>query len=231
MEKSSRKIILFFPMGQSCCGLPALMMGEKDAAREMAVQNVNAFKDIDLDYIVTLCASCASHLKNGLPALAGETTGNAAGSFADKVMSFSQFIQQKAGMKEQIPGSGAKKITWHSPCHLCRGLGIRQEPKDIMNKSGHEFVQAAEEETCCGFGESFSVNFPNVSKEIITKKLDDVENTSAELLVTECPGCVMQLRGGALIQNRNFKVIHLSELIAGGSNHARRSTSAWPLKP
>ncbi|MBF0412885.1 MAG: (Fe-S)-binding protein [Desulfamplus sp.] len=60
-----------------------------------------------------------------------------------------------------------------------------------------------------------SDNFPAISREILTRKLDDVENTGADLLVTECPGCVMQLRGGALNQNRKFKVIHLAELLTG----------------
>ncbi|MBU2629133.1 MAG: (Fe-S)-binding protein, partial [Proteobacteria bacterium] len=64
-----------------------------------------------------------------------------------------------------------------------------------------------------GFGGSFSVNFPGVSKEILTRKLDDVEKSGATLLVTECPGCVMQLEGGALKQNRNFKVKHLSQIL------------------
>ena len=54
---------LSFPMGQSCCGLPALMIGEKRAAREVAWKNIRAIDAAGFDYIVTMCASCASHLK------------------------------------------------------------------------------------------------------------------------------------------------------------------------
>ncbi|MBF0243053.1 MAG: LUD domain-containing protein [Desulfamplus sp.] len=215
-------IKLEFPMGQSCCGLPALMMGEKEAAKDVAIQNIEAFKGYDLDYIVTLCASCASHLTHATPWLLSGLYDTDAKEFANKVVPFSQFIN-KILMAEGEKGYDIldrktdltpKHVTWHSPCHLCRGLGIKDDPKELIAKSGNLFVQAKEEETCCGFGGSFSANFPAISKEILTRKLDDVENTGAEILATECPGCVMQLRGGALNQNRKFKVLHLSELLA-----------------
>jgi iron-sulfur cluster protein len=202
-----------FPMDQSCCGLPALMMGEKDAARDVGLQNIQAFKQANVDYIVTLCASCASHLKNHVPDLVKAYDLNAAAEFADKVMVFSQFINQVTGLDAVNPIGRAKKTAFHSPCHLCRGLGIKEEPRKVIVQSGNEYVRTDEEETCCGFGGSFSANFPSVSKEILTRKLDDVEKSGADLLVTECPGCVLQLRGGALRQNRALQVKHISEIL------------------
>ncbi len=106
-----------------------------------------------------------------------------------------------------------KKTALHSPCHLCRGLGIKEAPKEVIAASGNDYVPTSEEETCCGFGGSFSVSFPAVSNEILTNKLDDVEKSGAEVLVTECPGCVMQLRGGAVKQGREIEVAHLAELL------------------
>ncbi len=199
-----------FPMGQSCCGLPAHMMGEKEAARDVALQNLAAFENEQVDYIVTLCASCGSHLKNSLPDLVQEYAPKKAAEFAKKIIPFSQFMNSVVGV-EPVKGAG-RKTAFHSPCHLCRGLGVKQDPKELINKSGNCYVSTLEEETCCGFGGSFSANFPAVSHEILTKKLSDVEKSGADLLVTECPGCVMQLRGGALKQGRNIQVIHLSEL-------------------
>ncbi|WDP90571.1 MAG: LUD domain-containing protein [Desulfobacter sp.] len=200
-----------FPMGQTCCGLPAVSMGEMAAVRDVALQNISAFEHEDVDYIVTLCASCASHLKHGAPKLVKEYAPGKAAEFSDKVLSYSQFMADVVGIQPKT-GEG-KKIAFHSPCHLCRGLGEKEAPKKVIAASGNDYLSTEEEETCCGFGGSFSVNFPSVSKEILTKKLDDVENCGAELLVTECPGCVMQLRGGALKQGRDIKVAHLSELL------------------
>ncbi len=111
----------------------------------------------------------------------------------------------------RMPGQG-HKIAFHSPCHLGRGLGVKEDPRQLIARPGNIYLKTREEETCCGFGGSFSVNFPAVSREILTRKLADVEAAGADLLVTECPGCVMQLRGGAVQQGRNIRVMHLFEL-------------------
>ncbi len=200
-----------FPMDQSCCGLPAVSMGETSAARDVGLQNSEAFANVDVDYIVTLCASCASHLKHGMPRLVKDYAPEKVESFAQKVISYSQFMNDVVGI-ESCQGLG-KKIAFHSPCHLCRGLGVKKAPRELIAKSGNDYVPTREEETCCGFGGSFSVNFPGVSREILTQKLDDVQSSGAELLVTECPGCVMQLRGGAVKQDRDIEVAHLSEIL------------------
>ncbi len=200
-----------FPMAQTCCGLPAVSMGEKAAARDVALQNIDAFYNEEADYIVTLCASCASHLKHGVPRLVKDYAPDKAAAFADKVMTFSQFMAHVAGLKPR-PGSG-RKTAFHSPCHLCRGLGEKTGPCKLIEAAGNTYVATAEEETCCGFGGSFSASYPEVSNEILTRKLDDVEKSGAALLVTECPGCVLQLRGGTLEQGRGLEVRHLAEML------------------
>ena len=58
-----------YPQGQTCCGLPAKMMAEKEMAQEVALQNLAALDPADYDYILTLCASCGSHLKEAYPRL------------------------------------------------------------------------------------------------------------------------------------------------------------------
>ncbi len=177
---------------------------------QVALQNLEAFETEAVDYIVTLCASCGSHLKNNLPGLVQAYAPDKARAFARKIIPFSQFMNQVVGV-DQRSGQG-RKIAFHSPCHLGRGLGVKEDPRQLIARSGNIYLKTREEETCCGFGGSFSVNFPAVSREILTRKLADVESSGADLLVTECPGCVMQLRGGAVQQGRNIRVMHLSEL-------------------
>jgi iron-sulfur cluster protein len=207
------KANVVFPMDQTCCGLPALMMGEKDAARDVAIQNIEAFEGLDVDYIVTLCASCASHLKEGLPTLLENYASEKARQFADKVLPFSVFMNSIAQLKPEHSTDKKMKTAFHSPCHLCRGLGVKEDPRQLISLAGHEYVSTGEEETCCGFSGSFSANFPAVSKEILKRKLEDVAESGADCLVTECPGCVMQLRGGALKEGRDISVKHISEII------------------
>jgi iron-sulfur cluster protein len=211
---AEKSVAVEFPMEQGCCGLPAEMMGETQAAREVALQNVKVL-DSGVDYVVSLCASCASHIKHAYPRiLAGTDLAGQAERIAAKTMPFSQFLKEIVQVDAFDFNGPPTPATFHAPCHLCRGLGVRQQPHDLIQASGLDFHPAAEEETCCGFGGTYSGKFPAVSSQILNKKLDDAVSTGAKLLITECPGCILQLRGGALMQGRDLTVRHLSEILA-----------------
>ncbi len=106
------------------------------------------------------------------------------------------------------------RVAYHSPCHLCRGLNVTREPRDLLKTAGLNYTPAKDEDVCCGFGGSYSLEFPEISSEILSQKLDHVEATGAEVLVTDCPGCVLQLRGGMDKRNSRVKVRHIAEIVA-----------------
>ncbi len=212
---ADRKVTLEFPMEQSCCGLPVEMMGEKKAAREVARQNMNAMLNGNFDYIITLCASCASHLKVGFEKLFEHDPlmTDQVRSFTEKVYPFSAFLNDILKINADSFQRSGIKTTYHAPCHLCRGLGISEAPHALIEKAGLEFCPAQEEETCCGFGGTYSSKFPKISAQILARKLDDFNKTGADVLVTECPGCVMQLKGGVKKRGDRLNVMHIAETL------------------
>jgi Fe-S oxidoreductase len=197
-----------FPMEQTCCGLPLSMLGETDTAKEVARQNIKAFAD-DCDAIVTLCASCASHLKHGYANLLGEETAE----FSAKVTDFSSFVSDRIGIDSLKIENGGEKVAYHASCHLCRGLGVKEAPRTII-KAAADYTPSAEEESCCGFGGSFSAKFPEISAELMRKKLANISASGAKRLVLDCPGCAMQIGGGADRQKLDIRVSHIAELLA-----------------
>ena len=212
---AEQQVALEFPADQSCCGLPVVMMGEKKAAQDVARQNMAAMEKSGCDTIVTLCASCASHLKNGYAKLFEDQPDmlSRVSRFADKVLPFSVFLNDVLEIEADSLNGNGLKTTYHAPCHLCRGLGVKEAPQAIIEKAGLEFVPAIEEETCCGFGGTYSGKFPRISAQILDRKLADAEQTGADQLVTECPGCVMQLRGGAKKRGLKLQVRHIIEAL------------------
>jgi iron-sulfur cluster protein len=204
-----------YPMGQTCCGLPAKMMAEKEVAREVALQNLAAIDPADYDYVLTLCASCGSHLKEAYPKLlAGDPAAVKAEQLVDKLIDFSSFLTKVLKVKAERYQGGKRKVAYHSPCHLCRGLGVVQEPRDLLDIAGLEYLPARDEDVCCGMGGTFSADFPELSAELLKKKLDAVEETGADLLVTDCPGCVLQLKGGMDKRGGKVEVKHIAEAVA-----------------
>jgi iron-sulfur cluster protein len=222
---ADHRVAMSFPMSQSCCGLPLQMMGEAKTSRDVALQNVRAFEKENADYIVTLCASCASHLKHNYPVLLGddpkmlEKTRN----FSAKVIDFSSFTHDILGLKAQDFTGDGKRTTFHAPCHLCRGLGVHDAPRDLIRSTGLDYQEADESEVCCGFGGTFSAKFPEISAELLNKKLDNVVKTGADLLLTDCPGCIMQLRGGLKKRGSLIVVQHTAEALANRRKNKERA--------
>lgn len=213
----NRGVRVDYPPDQTCCGLPAKMMGENTAAREVAIQNLKAIDPSDYDHILTLCASCGSHIRENYPKLLGDQPGFGVKmyQFTDKIIDFSSFMVNVLKLEPEIFAGPSSKAAYHSPCHLCRGLGVTREPRELLKTGGMQYVETKDEDVCCGFGGSFSLDFPELSAELLRRKLDEVEASGAELLVTDCPGCILQLRGGMdKRQGRKIAVKHIAEVLA-----------------
>ncbi len=203
-----------FPMEQTCCGLPLEMLGRREASVDVARQNVRAFAAGNYDAVITLCASCASHLKNSYPELLeGDPLHYQARAFADKVTDFASFVHDRLELRAEHFDNAGERTVYHSACHMCKGLGVKEAPRALIAAAA-EYVPVAGEEGCCGFGGSYSLKFPEMSAVMMTNKLNNMKQGNASRLVMDCPGCVMQLRGGAEKQGLNLRVGHLAELLA-----------------
>jgi iron-sulfur cluster protein len=211
-----RQVRVDYPQEQTCCGLPAECMGELDMAREVAIQNLRALDPADYDQILTLCASCGSHIKRSYPLLLAREPGVGvkARQLAAKLMDFSSFLTEVLKVSPEEFLARNRKVAYHAPCHLCRGLKVTRPPRELLKIAGYQYLPAQNEEVCCGMGGTFSVDFPELSGELLKNKLDAVAATGADLLVSDCPGCVLQLRGGLEKRGGKIKVQHIAEAVA-----------------
>ncbi|MDR2142017.1 MAG: LUD domain-containing protein [Deltaproteobacteria bacterium] len=208
------KVNLEFPETQSCCGLPVQMMGQRQAAIATAKGNIEAFQPFAPDYIVTLCASCASHIKSHYAdLLAKENLGEQVKAFTDKIIDFSSLLTDVLKVKPETFVNNQERVGYHYPCHLIRGLGVVEAPKTLLGMSG-QYLPSQEEDSCCGFGGTYSMKFPEISGVILENKLKRFEEAGVTCLVTDCPGCFMQLDGGAQRKGGKLKVEHMSEFLA-----------------
>jgi iron-sulfur cluster protein len=209
-------VSMVFPMQQSCCGLPVQMMGERSASRDVALQNLNAFAKEDVDHIVTLCASCASHLKHNYPVLLADDpkVRPDVEKFCAKVIDLSSFVHDVLKVEEADFVGDGKSVTFHAPCHLCRGLGVKDAPRNLMRIAGMDYRESAEEDVCCGFGGTYSAKFPELSEQLLSNKLSNIEASGAVMVLTDCPGCIMQIRGGMQKRGMDIEVKHTVEALS-----------------
>lgn len=205
---------VLLPLDQTCCGLPLESMGQRDISLTVARQNIAAFAQEKVDCIVTLCASCASHLKHGYLQLlggAGEEQQRVA-AFAAAITDFSSFATAHLGDNlEALLSRSTEKVAYHAPCHLCRGLNV--PPPRALLRACADYSPLPDEDACCGFGGTYSMKFPELSAELLKGKLASLAASHADVLLTDCPGCIIQLRGGAEKQGLACRVAHSAEFI------------------
>ena len=111
--------------------------------------------------------------------------------------------------------SGHKiRVTYHDPCHLKKGLGIYQSPREILRSiSDVEFVEMDEADACCGFGGIFSINHYGLSADIGAKKAGSIERSNAQVVATGCPGCKLHIEDSLNRAGAPVRVVHTVELL------------------
>jgi glycolate oxidase iron-sulfur subunit len=206
------------PRGQGCCGAPVFLgAGDFDTGRRMADSNVQAFKD--LDYIITDCATCASAMKEGYIKFLADTDERRRNyaDFAVKIKDITEFLvdvlQLPPSAYRVVADFKGKRITWHEPCHLGRYLGVEEQPRQILKSLPDiEYIEMPNADRCCGMAGTFSIYFYDLAKKIADKKIADIKSTGADIVVTDCPGCQIQLIDSLIRHGMPQKVMHIMEL-------------------
>ncbi len=207
-----------------CCGGPHQVYGDLPAARALARRSIDRFES--LDTVVTDCASCGSTLKE-YPALLADDTAYAqrAKVFAAKVRDISEFAVER-GFRPPEAGPGPVggpeggglplRVTYHDPCHLSRGQGVRRQPRAILQAiPGVELVEMDAPDRCCGGAGLFFLTHTGLAESVGRLKALAIAGTHAAVAASGCPACLMQLRAALSRQGQDgVGVVHPVELLA-----------------
>jgi glycolate oxidase iron-sulfur subunit len=212
-------IEVYVPRKQGCCGAPVFLgAGDFETGRKMADTNVNAFPS-DVDYIIADCATCASSIHDYAKFLADNPARQEAYTkFGNKTKDVVEFLvdvlKLPASAYQPADEVAGKKVTYHDPCHHCRHLGIKAQPRQILKSiPGITYVEMPNADKCCGMAGTFSVYYYDLSKKIADKKVEGIKTTGADIVATGCPGCEIQLMDGSIRNKVPYKVMHLMELL------------------
>ncbi|TGU71498.1 (Fe-S)-binding protein [Geomonas terrae] len=209
-----------FPEEQTCCGAPALYNGAYEVAAHNAVDNIKALLEVEAKYVVSACPTCTVALAHDF-AKTLQDQGRSewldkAKELAEKTVDLSTLVKRlvEEGRLSFEEGEDLGRITYHDSCHLKRTLKVSQEPRELLQKAGYELAEMYECDMCCGMGGSYSMKLPEISAPILKRKLHNIKETGAPLVAMDCPGCVMQIRGGFDQDGEAVRVRHTAELLA-----------------
>lgn len=217
LNKNGVEVII--PKGQGCCGAPVFLgAGDFETGRRMADANIAAFKD--LDYIITDCATCASAMKDYAKFLAdNDERKQSYGQYAARIKDITEFLvdilKLPPSAYHAAPEFRDKTVTYHEPCHLGRYLGVKDQPRLILKSIPEiKYVEMPDADRCCGMAGAFSIYFYDLSRKIADKKGTSIAATGADIVVTDCPGCEVQLIDTTSRLKMPQQVRHIMELLA-----------------
>ena len=209
LQKNNIEIIL--PKDQLCCGRPLLSLGDRDATLYMARKNAEIFNKLNVDAIVTACATCGLTIKDEYNKIHADKSVE---NFSARLIDINEFIVNNTDFEKGLQPL-EKKVTYHDPCHLKRGQGIDKSPREILKAVFHNgFVEMKEADACCGFGGLFSFYHYNLSARIADKKAKNILNTKADIISSACPGCLMHIRDALNRNEIRIDVKHTIELLS-----------------
>ena len=186
----------------NCCGLPPYSYGDTQAAEMLAQQNVDLLANLDFDVLVSECGSCSGFLKEY-----AELLPDAKG-MVEKTRDLTELLATLTLPKPMETGG---TVTYHDPCHLARQQGIIEQPRKLLvDAGGLKLIEMAEADWCCGGAGSYNITHPEMSQEILARKMSRIAETGAEIVSTACPACLIQIQSG----DRRLIVRHVIELLA-----------------
>lgn len=193
--------------GQGCCGALHAHAGDEDTARKLARANVAAFEKSGADYVVANAAGCGAMMKEYGALLAEDPTWHArAEAVAARVRDVSELLAD-AGPK---PGGNLSlTVTYDAPCHLMHAQRVVAAPLAVLGAvPGLTRVPLEGSEHCCGSAGIYNLIEPDVSDRVLAPKLANIAATSAPLVVTGNPGCLMQIGAGLRQAKMRAHVVH-----------------------
>lgn len=196
---------------EPCCGGLLHYIGlQRDFARN-AQDVYRKLKSHGVKRIIGIVPSCTYTLRSLIPPHVD--------GYDIEVKHFSEVVLENIGTK-QMRFSREVKVAYHDPCQMARYLGLVDAPRQILRTiGGIEVLETewtkGEWSTCCGGGGGFEAVFPELSHVLAVNRTRELCETGAEMIVTHCPGCIMQLKGGLReLKKDNVEVLDLAQVLA-----------------
>ena len=201
------------PKKQKCNGTPVLANGDYDGAKMLMEHNFNLFQQYDLDAIVVACSSCGMALKKEIKVFIEDSPELQ--KFTEKVFDIHEFIADNIDIKPEHLGSLPYKVSYHDPCHMVRGQGIADQPRNLLKKiPGVDFHEMKDAAVCCGSAGSYCITHYDTAIKINNHKVKNIQEADVDYVATGCPTCVMHIQDNLLQQKSPEKMRFVVEMLA-----------------
>jgi len=201
------------PAAQGCCGALHVHSGLREEARGLARRNIDAVLGGKFDAVITNAAGCGSTLKEYDELLEHDP------AYAEKARQFTALmkdVNEFLASLELNPRMGEMPVTvtYQDSCHLAHGQKVRAQPRKLLRAvPGLTFREMPMSDLCCGSAGIYNVVQNEMAMSILKSKMNYVNMTSADIIVTANPGCMLQLQAGSRMYGQGRRVAHVVEIL------------------
>ena len=203
-----------FPESQWCCGLICSNAGDFDRGAYLFGRLVSALEGSQ-GPIVTPSASCFG--ATTIDSADWGVDGAGAETVRERMRDSTRFVLELLEAQPSFvrAANGLRpRVAYHDSCQTKRQLGLVREPRRVLELAGYEVIDLPDVANCCGFGGTFSFDWPEVADRMVQWKLDAVARTGCTVVASDNPGCLMHIRAGALRRGLDLRIAHVLELVA-----------------
>lgn len=204
------------PKSQGCCAALPAHQGQEKQAQTLARQMIDSFADTEVDAIIINAAGCGHTLKEYGHILADDPDyKDKAEAFVNKVKDVQEFLAEVGLTAKLFPLQNEElEIVYQDACHLLHGQQISLQPRQLLKQIPgiklHEPIDAA---LCCGSAGVYNMLQPKVAEELGEKKVNNLLNTGAKMIVSSNPGCSLQIQKHLQKQGKDLPLYHPMQLL------------------
>jgi heterodisulfide reductase subunit D len=204
----------YVPLGKDlCCGVPLTLAGYHKEAKDYVKKVANKLIATGITRLVTSCPHCYMMFRCEYPEEFGI-------KLPFEVLHFVEFADEllREG-RIKLKNRKGVRIFYHDPCGIGRrGPGLYEEPRRVL-KSCVQVIEADRNRvlgTCCGGGGLLRASLPKLAVAAATRKIrNDFLEKDADIIVTSCPFCTLNLaEGAAEITDKEINVFDLPQFLA-----------------
>jgi L-lactate dehydrogenase complex protein LldF len=201
-----------FPKAQWCCGLIAANAGDFKGGHKLNTKLASSLGDSQ-GPIVTPSASCFGAFTIDAKDWGPEREDGVRGRFRDSTRFTLELLEARPELVRP-PSSERPRVAYHDSCQSLRQLGLKAEPRRLLALAGYEVVEIPDIANCCGFGGTFSFEWPRVAGRLAQWKLDAIAKTGCSIVASDNPGCLVHIAASARQRKQKLRIAHVLELVA-----------------
>jgi len=204
------------PPAQTCCGALDLERGRRDRACDLAVENSQAFNDLDVTAVLYVASGCGATLVDYGRSRIYDRDGadDTRPAIRPPIIEITRFLAD-AGWPDEAPLRPLRqRAAVHDPCSLRNVIRDVRGPYELLRTvPGIEVIPLPGNGTCCGAAGSHMLDEPDTADALLADKIEALRASEASLLLTTNIGCSMHLAAGARRAGVPVEVLHPVTLI------------------